>query len=303
MARTVFNRSSSTRLLVYLTGLWLATVLLCPDAEAVDPHTLLSQYGHTAWRTQDGFGVNPTAITQTMDGYIWISTSDGLERFDGVKFTPWTVPDNQSLPSKIFTDLLGARDGSLWIGTSGGLSHLKDGRLINYTTTKKSPGIAFILEDHTGAIWVTRYQIHDGMGPLCRVAGTELKCYGKKDGIPLRYGLGLAEDSAGNLWFGGNVLCRWSPDSSSVYFQKELKQTAGYGVVGVATETAGSVWASLDGTGPEMGVRHYSGKKWVSYVVPGFNGAEIRSETLYVDSHKSLWVGTESKGLYRIHDG
>src|SRR5258708_2347014 len=36
---------------------------------AVDPHTLISQYGHTALRTQDGFVNRPSAFTQTADGY------------------------------------------------------------------------------------------------------------------------------------------------------------------------------------------------------------------------------------------
>jgi hypothetical protein len=33
--------------------------VLSAAAWAVDPHTLISQYGHTAWRMQDGFLSNP----------------------------------------------------------------------------------------------------------------------------------------------------------------------------------------------------------------------------------------------------
>jgi ligand-binding sensor domain-containing protein len=81
---------------------------------ALDPHTRISQYGHTAWRAQDGFVSNPNAITQTTDGYIWIATNDGLFRFDGVKFRRRTPPNDQSLPGGgTFNCVLGARDGSL----------------------------------------------------------------------------------------------------------------------------------------------------------------------------------------------
>jgi signal transduction histidine kinase/streptogramin lyase len=38
-------------------------------------------------------------------------------------------------------------------------------------------------------------------------------------------------------------------------------------------------------------------------VVPGFNGAAVRSQGLRMDRNHSLWVGSESDGLYRIHDG
>jgi signal transduction histidine kinase/ligand-binding sensor domain-containing protein len=283
-------------------GLFLLFVL-ASTAWAVDPHTLISQYGHTAWRIQDGFLSNPGAIAQTTDGYIWIEVPGGLMRFDGVKFTPWTAPSGKSLAGNGISTLLGGRDGSLWIGTYGGLSRLKNGELFNYTTTPNSPGINYIIEDHAGTIWVTRYRLNDGRGSLCRVDGDKLRCYGEKDGNPGKYALGLAEDTAGNIWFGCKMLCRWASDSFSFYFKDQFKNPAGDGVLDVAAGPSGSVWASLGGTGRKLGVQYYSEGKWASYVVPGFNGAEIVSDAMYMDRNHSLWVGTESHGLYRIHDG
>jgi len=286
-----------------LVGLFLLFVL-ASTAWAVDPHTLISQYGHTAWRIQDGFLSNPGAIAQTMDGYIWIGVLGGLVRFDGVKFTPWAAPNGQSLAGSGISYLLAGRDGSLWIGTYGGLSRLKDGKLFNYTTTPNSPGINNIIEDHAGTIWVTRYRVNDGKGSLCQVEADKLRCYGEKDGNPGKYAIGLAEDTAGNIWFGCKMLCRWAPNSSSFYFADQLKNPAGdNGVTNVAAGPSGSVWASFGGIGPKQGVQYYSEGKWVSYVVPGFDGATFASGTLYLDRNHSLWVGTQSQGLYRIHDG
>jgi signal transduction histidine kinase/ligand-binding sensor domain-containing protein len=284
-------------------GLFLLFVL-ASAAWAVDPHTLISQYGHTAWRIQDGFLSNPGAIAQTTDGYIWIGVLGGLVRFDGVKFTPWAAPNGQSLASSGISYLLAGRDGSLWIGTYGGLSRLKDGKLFNYTTTPNSPGINNIIEDRAGTIWVTRYRVNDGKGSLCQVEADKLRCYGEKDGNPGRYAIGLAEDTAGNIWFGCKMLCRWAPSSSSFYFEDQLKNPAAdNGVRNVAAGPSGSVWAGFGGTGPKQGVQYYSEGKWVSYVVPGFDGATVASGTLYLDRNHSLWVGTQSQGLYRIHDG
>jgi signal transduction histidine kinase len=50
-------------------------------------------------------------------------------------------------------------------------------------------------------------------------------------------------------------------------------------------------------------VQYYSEGKWASYVLPGFDGATVVSDVLFVDRNHSLWVGTESHGLYHIHDG
>jgi signal transduction histidine kinase/ligand-binding sensor domain-containing protein len=286
-----------------LSRVFFLLFVLAATAWAVDPHTLISQYGHTAWRNQDGFALGSGAITQTTDGYIWIKTSTGgLTRFDGVRFTPWAAPKGQSLAGTGFSYLLGGRDGSLWIGTYGGLSRLKDGKLFNYTTTPHSPGISAIIEDHAGTIWLTRYHVNDGKGSLCQVVGDALRCYGEKDGNRGRYGLGLAEDSAGNIWFGCKMLCRWAPGSSSFYFREQLKNQSD-GVKAVAAGPSGSMWAALDGTGLGLGVRYYSYGQWASYIVPRFDGSTIRSQFLFVDRNQTLWVGTQSQGLYRIHDG
>jgi signal transduction histidine kinase/ligand-binding sensor domain-containing protein len=284
------------------------SVLLCLSAMSsvygLDYGRRISQYGHTAWRVQDGAITPAGAITQTLDGYIWLGTSAGLMRFDGVRFVQWSAPKGSSLPDRRFTSLLGARDGSLWIGMTKGLSRWKDGQLQTYMNPADGAGISAIFEDRAGTIWVTRYHVPQGQGPLCRVAEKDLRCYGKDSGIPVRYGLGLAEDSLGNLWFGSSVLCRWRPGSSSTFFDDILKrQRAGDGVVDVAVGPAGSVWAAIDGVGPDLGVRYYSGGKWASYVVPGFNGASVRAHALFVDRSKSLWIGTENNGLYRVHDG
>jgi len=50
-------------------------------------------YRIRAWQTDDGLPQNPVhAITQTLDGYLWVGTREGLARFDGVRFV--TLGDN-----------------------------------------------------------------------------------------------------------------------------------------------------------------------------------------------------------------
>src|SRR5215468_6135952 len=185
-----------------------AVWVLTGTAWALDPHRQITQFGHSAWRAEDGFVGRPIAVTQTADGYIWIGTTDGLVRFDGVKFSSWSPPPGESLPIDFVGKLLGTRDGTLWIGTSAGLSRLKNGHLFNYTTTARSPGIGAIVEDGEGTIWVTRYFLNDGMGPLCRVAGERLICYGEKSGLS-GSGPGLAVQPDGTLWFACHMVCRF----------------------------------------------------------------------------------------------
>jgi signal transduction histidine kinase/ligand-binding sensor domain-containing protein len=240
-------------------------------------------------------------ITQTSDGYIWIAVG-GLLRFDGVTLTP-------VLPQKTFpTDaginwLLGSRDGSLWMANYQGLYRLKDGEA--FSLPIKRGGVESILEDHAGAIWITRTRVGGTEGSLCRIAGNDLKCYAKdkSDGNPAYFATSLAEDGSGDIWFGCQMLCRWNGSSINHYMQEQMDHPSGYGVVALAAGAAGSVWVAMDGVGPELGVRYLSDGGFASYVVPGFDGAAIRAVALLLDRNQTLWVGTESQGLYHIHDG
>ena len=276
----------------------------CACASALDPSLGITQYAHTAWRTQDVAEDFHGPFTQTADGYFWFGTASGLMRFDGVNFVSYAPPDLK-LPSRGYQYLLGARDGSLWIGTTNGLGRLKDGKFQWYSDPAKHTGTVKILEDKQGTIWVTRYRVPPGEGPLCRVEGTRLHCYGKNDGIPARYALGLTEDNAGNLWFGSNVLYRWRPGSPATAYLNELadRQDAGQGVNDVATGESGTVWAATDAAGADLGVRYLSGGKWASYVIPGFDGSKIDAMALYVDRNGLLWIGTDSDGIYRVRNG
>jgi signal transduction histidine kinase/ligand-binding sensor domain-containing protein len=278
-------------LLLFFTG----------TASALDPHRLISQYAHTVWRIQDGFPHAPLVITQTSDGYIWIAAGGGLLRFDGVTRTP--VLSKKSFPTDAGINwLLGSRDGSLWMATYQGLYRLKEGQAFSFPI--KAGSVESILEDHAGTIWITRNHVN-GEGVLCRIVGNDLKCYAKdkSDGNPAHIGTSLAEDSSGDIWFGCQMLCRWNGSSVSHYLQEQMDHPSGDGVVALAAGASGSVWAAMDGVGPGLGVRYLSGGSFPSYVVPGFDGATIRAVALIVDRHQTLWVGTESQGLYHIHDG
>ena len=282
----------------------LLLLLLAPaPASGVDPQRHISQYGHTAWRIFDGTIPRPIVITQTTDGYIWLGTKDGLMRFDGVRFSLWRADDGKPL-NKGFSALFGASDGSLWIGSLDGLKRLKNGKLYTYARPHEKATIAAIIEDRAGTIWVSRYRVPKGSGPLCRVGEAELVCYGAKDGLPPQFALGLTQDSDGYFWFGGDILCRWRPGSAATCFDEVGRRGRTKMPLGdLASGPSGSVWATIDSAGPQFGVRYFSGGRWSPFIVAGFDGPSIRSNALYFDRHNSLWVGTENDGLYRIHNG
>src|SRR6202166_5365702 len=134
---------------VFALGTVLASLLLValPRALALDPDRRISQYGHMVWRIQDGTISPPTNIAQTADGFLWVTTAQGLLRFDGVRFVPWQPPQGQNLPGTHFSAVFGSRDGSLWIGTTRSLARWKNRQLRTYTDLDHPTGIGEIIED------------------------------------------------------------------------------------------------------------------------------------------------------------
>src|ERR1700712_2592914 len=93
-------------------------IILCSAAFALPPEP---GYSQRIWRSDDGLPQNRIqVVTQTSDGYLWIGTSGGLVRFDGVRFVVFDRSNTPALGDDSILSLYPARDGSLWIGTDGG---------------------------------------------------------------------------------------------------------------------------------------------------------------------------------------
>lgn len=65
-------------------------------------------------------------IFQDSNGFIWIATENGLNRFDGYKFKKYFSDDQDihSLSSNIIRSIIEDKDGNIWVGTFNGLNLL-----------------------------------------------------------------------------------------------------------------------------------------------------------------------------------
>jgi signal transduction histidine kinase/ligand-binding sensor domain-containing protein len=280
--------------------LWLWLLLAAGSSWAVDSGRHISQYGHTAWRVQDGvFAGAPSAMTQTADGYMWIGTENGVVRFDGVRFTPWK-PDGNELPSSAILNIFGARDGSLWIATAAGLSRWHNGALTNFIHDPAT--FAPLVESSDGTIWVIREERGTALATVCRVTSSGLQCHRDGDAIPPRGYTAIAtEDTSGDLWIGSQTaLVRWRPGSFSVYTPPALSSHAGIGISGIAAESDGSLWVGMALRGHGLGLQRFVRGVWKPFVVPGFDSSTLEVQTLFLDPNNTLWIGTVNQGIYRI---
>src|SRR5882757_7781337 len=77
--------------------------------------TPTSEWVVRSWQTEDGLPQNTiNALLQTRDGFLWVGTSGGLARFDGVRFRKFGLQDG--LRSVRISTLAEDKQGALWIG-------------------------------------------------------------------------------------------------------------------------------------------------------------------------------------------
>lgn len=79
-----------------------------------------AQYQVESWTTDNGLPQNTIlSIAQTRDGYLWLTTLDGLVRYDGVRFKVFNKNNTKGITGNRLSALAEDGKGNLWIGAEG----------------------------------------------------------------------------------------------------------------------------------------------------------------------------------------
>ena len=254
----------------------------------------VGQYGHAKWTLRDGgLAGYPRSIAQTRDGFLWLATDFGLQRFDGVRFTSWEPPPGSSLPG-VAVRLLATGDGGLWIGTDQGLARWNDGVLSSYRQLDGEYVYA-LAEGREGAVWAGTSGGRDN-AKLCSIRGGNVDCEGgrRRLGRLGRSVLALHEDESGQLWVGAATgLWRWGKGVPAQYAVSdpfsEINALVDDGREAIVVATTRQLERLVDGTLEPLPVD--SGLE------------EVRPTSLLRDRRGGLWIGTQDNGVLRVHDG
>ncbi len=153
---------------------------------------------HELIRWNNSIKVN--ALLQDQDGFIWIGTSEGLFRYDGYAFLPFT--QENGLAEKEVTALYQHLDGTLWIGhQSGAISHLAQGKATTFEPEEGTPSVAIhdFAYDPTGKIWIAT----NGEGIYYyELANQRLYIFTVDEGLSDNVTYDLEVDQNGYLWAG-----------------------------------------------------------------------------------------------------
>lgn len=270
---------------------------------------------------QDGLSQSRVeAIHQDHQGYLWIGTSDGLNRFDGTNFNVYRYLSDEpgGVSDSHINVLYKDSEGTLWIGTfSGGLmsyepetdSFRKYMAIADETgwETLSANMVLSILEDSRGVFWVGT--VH-GLNIMNRERGTfrRLSPENEEDPIPSDPVIyELYEDSDGIIWLGtSDGLEFYDYESNEFYSFKgfeENKTDFQFGAVrAIHEDQYGILWIGTEGSGlfaidrDEREIHHHLNDPNNLYSLSGNTIFAIHE-----DSVGELWIGTGNNGL-NIYD-
>lgn len=242
------------------------------------------------------------SIAQDKYGYIWIATEYGLNKYDGVRFSPYLhdVQDSTSISSNHVTILHLDKQERLWIGCSNGLQFYDENtaQFIRIGFPGQiAPHITDILtrEDGTLLVATSGWGIFD-IDPIGRVANS-LEHVNQLVGG--KYGRKLVEDKAHNIWVAVDrvgVTCLASDLKSTkklrqdqIPFPKGGKYSMGKAKTGEVLLAYGSQMTVVD-----LPRKSYSRLSFETAKTPGINEIDV------VDNG-DIFISTEGAGIWHLN--
>ncbi len=262
-------------------------------------------------------------IQEDKSGNIFITSLDGINKFDGQKFTTLPVTESNEWkldPNDLWFAVLGKTgENGPYRYDGKNLYHLQFPKHFMedefYKTNGKQPWSPYepytIYKDSKGNIWFGT----SGFG-ICRYDGESLSWMYEKH-LTLIEGGGdfgirsIIEDKEGKFWFTNtsyryNILPTSSIEQDKILidYKREkgidnVKSPGGKEMIyfmSAIEDDKGDLWMVTY----EQGVWRYDGKTITHYVVKD-GSRDIKLFSIYKDKQGQLWLGTHEAGAYKFN--
>lgn len=265
------------------------------------------QINFTSLTTEDGLSSN-TVISILKDSYgmVWLGTEDGLDKFDGTRFTVYrhNPADSTSLRSNEILSLHEDKKGNLWIGTSGGSLSLYDrtkDRFIHFPSGKipngiKNNVIRSVCSDQNGKIWLAHFDGVEILDPATKQI-TDIPALTKIfSTVPDIHGMCLFEDSHKMMWIGTTQgLYQYNANTKSIqcfsHFNADSGGITKNVVFGITEDHHGNIWVATNKGLISISPGSYNIKNYRhdNKDATTLSSSEVNAVTIDGDN---LWVGT-----------
>ncbi len=246
-------------------------------------------------------------VFQDHQGFIWVATEDGLNRFDGIKFVQFlhNSESESSLKANFVTALAKDKYGNLWVGQVNGLqvySHENESfeEIKFYINNERIyPFVSSIIESKNGDIWVSTsaYGLIKINSPEKRprystrlnkqLCSFYLEC--------------LYQDKSGLLWIGSDNhgLNSYEPKSGKIQTYSVSGQDnykiPGNDISSICEDDQGNIYIGSISGGLIKINKQTNQIETIKSSNP--NEKKLPVKHILFDSKKRLWVGTDGLGL------
>ena len=254
--------------------------------------------------TNDGLSQSHiTAILKDKQGFMWFGTEDGLNKYDGYKFTHYKHDpyNKKSISDSYIQDLLEDKNGDLWIATSSGLDKFdkNQSNFSHYLTQD----VFDLFEDSKNRIWL-------GTSEGLFLFNKKNKSFRLYLGAALNKNSQLKnpiyrieESTDGSLWLGTeNGLYQVTVNNEKVKTRR-IDLESKNGLLGpvvraLLTDHLGNLWIGTKSRGVFLyNPEDHLLKNFIS-TPPGPN-AVAHNDILSITEAKDhkIWIGTENGGI------
>ncbi|OKS85579.1 hybrid sensor histidine kinase/response regulator [Mucilaginibacter polytrichastri] len=242
----------------------IAFLLIVPLLTYAQPKTLKVEH----ISTQQGLSqVNVSAIIQDSRGFIWVGTRDGINRYDGYRFTTYHYEpnDSYSLSGNFIQDIVEDKNGNLWIATQSSGINMYDRKTDRFY----------------------RY-LHNSRDPNSLASNVVNK---------------LVLDNNDNLWIGtqkgglDQLNIKTKKFKHFIHADYDVKSISNNDVRTVFIDSKQRLWA---GTGAGLNLFNAQTSGFIKYQHQDGNNESISSNRIsciFEGTAHHLWVGTLDKGL------
>ena len=273
----------------------------------------LLQFEHLG--TGDGLSQNNVlCILQDSHGFMWFGTRDGLNKYDGYKFTVYkNEPLNpKSISSNFIKDIIETSDGDLWLAIlGGGLSHFdrQKNQFTNFTHNDSSNSISnnfatSVTEDIQGNIWIGTEM---GLNKYDRRSNKFKHFFpiaGDDHSLSDNYIRKIFQDSNHDLWIGTfdgglNLYNKRSMNFTRfIHHENEKNSISCNNIYTLFEDSKKNLWVGTDGAGMDLFDR--AGHSFRHFKTEENNANGIAGNSVFAineDEENNLLIGTENGGL------
>ncbi|OQX73006.1 MAG: hypothetical protein B6D61_13060, partial [Bacteroidetes bacterium 4484_249] len=250
-------------------------------------------------------------VIQDTKGYLWITTQDGLDRYDGYTFKVFrhSIIDTQSISDNSLTQLIQDKNGDIWVSSIHGninQYHYKTGKFSSYQlndldSTLEDANLSSMALDSSGFLW---FGMEGAIGKL-NTLDKKISIYHKYSSKKIMNIPYIYIDKKNNIWVGdkeGLYLFNNTKNEFELFEQDVINRPLVKNIITICEDNSGNLWLGVSGHAP---LRFTPQNKAVLKYDNYFSAEAIQSfdnlTSVLFTTTNELIIGTLNNGLFILH--